>query len=161
MRHRKLEYLMPAPSNVVFDAFHYHHWKSQWDSLTGSTSIVGGGACPYVGAVSENLGNGLLKPLSMRTEFITYDPPRLSAAAMIGQSFPFVRWAASMRHVDIGRGYSKLIYTYTFEVGPKWLRWVLEPVTELAFRASTDRRFHRLRRFLLYNSSNIRNGRLD
>lgn len=157
MKHHKLEFVMPATSRVVFDAFHYHHWKCQWDPLVGSTSIVGGGACPQVGAVSENQGGGLLRPLSMRTRFVAYDPPRLAAAAMIGKSFPFVRWAASMRHIDLGTGSSKLIYTYTFDVGPAWLRWVLEPVTELIFRASTNRRFNRLRTFLQNNASAVEN----
>jgi hypothetical protein len=33
MTRRRLEFSMPAEAAVVFDAFHYHRWRSRWDSL--------------------------------------------------------------------------------------------------------------------------------
>jgi len=29
MAHRRLEFEMPAEEAVVFDAFHFHHWRRQ------------------------------------------------------------------------------------------------------------------------------------
>src|SRR4051794_39904718 len=96
--HGKLEFDMPASSEVVFDAFHFHCWRPRWDSLVKNTEVEGGAACPSVGAVSVNGGGGWLGLLSMRTIFVAFERPRLAAAAMRGRSFPFARWAASMRH---------------------------------------------------------------
>ncbi len=110
---------MPAPAEVVFDAFHYHRWRAHWDSLVSRTQVQGGAPCPCVGAVSENTGGGWLRSLSMTTRFVSYDPPVLAAASMVGQSFPFSRWAASMRHQPLPDGRSVLVYTYTFSVAPR------------------------------------------
>ncbi|MEQ1660693.1 MAG: SRPBCC family protein, partial [Hylemonella sp.] len=120
---------MPASEAVVFDAFHYHQWRLRWDSLVRDTRVVGGAPCPFVGAVTENAGAGGLRLLSMRTRFVSYDRPHLAAASMIGRSFPFRRWAASMQHKPLGPCASLLVYTYTytFETWPAFLRWLLEP----------------------------------
>ncbi|MEP6790715.1 MAG: hypothetical protein ABI907_05050 [Ramlibacter sp.] len=139
---------MPAAAESVFDVFHFHEWRCRWDSLVDATHVIGGAACPYVGAITENSGGGLLRGLAMRTQFISFDRPRVAAAAMIGRSFPFVRWAASMRHRPAPQGHSTMIYTYTFVAGPDGLRWLVEPWVKLIFDWQTRKRFARMARFL-------------
>lgn len=153
--HDRFEYEMPATPEVVFDAFHYHLWRHRWDSLVHATHVLGGAPCPYVGAITENSGGGLLKPLAMRTRFISYDRARVAAATMEGQSFPFTRWAASMRHQALDGQRSLMVYTYSFECGPRALRWLLEPVTKRVFDWQTHRRFARMRRFLRVHAGEI------
>lgn len=155
MTHRRFEFDMPAPSDVVFDAFHYHVWRARWDSLVGNARVVGGAPCPFVGAETENTGGGLLRALSMRTRFVTFDRPHVAAAAMVGRSFPFSRWAASMRHRDTVPGHSVLVYVYTIEAGPRVLRWLLEPVVAWVFARQTQRRFRRMRAFLAAHSEEV------
>ena len=128
MAHWRLEFGMPAPTEVVFDAFHLRHWRLKWDSLVRGTRVQGGAPCPFVGAVTESDGSGMLRPLSMTTRFASFDRPNVAAAAMVGHSFPFTRWVASMQHRGDGPDPSCLIYTYRFEVGPAWIRWPLEPI---------------------------------
>ena len=91
----------------------------------------------------------------MRTQFVSYEPPRVAAATMLGRSFPFTRWAASMRHRATAPNQSLLIYTYSFEVGPTALRWVLEPVVKGIFAWQTRRRFARLRDFLALHADDV------
>jgi len=146
---------MPAPADVVFDAFHYHVWRARWDSLVGNARVVGGAPCPFVGAETENTGHGWLRGLSMRTRFVSFDRPRVAAASMVGRSFPFSRWAASMRHRDVQPGHSVLIYVYTIEAGPKALRWLLEPVVAWVFAWQTRRRFARLHAFLAAHAHEV------
>ncbi len=146
---------MPANEAIVFDAFHYHHWRLRWDSLVRATRVVGGAPCPFVGAVTENSGAGALRGLSMRTRFISYERPRLAAAAMIGHSFPFSRWAASMQHLAVAPNQSLLVYTYTFEVSPTALRWVMEPIVEWIFLRQTRRRFKKLQKFLVLHATDV------
>jgi len=147
---------MPAPAEVVFDAFHYHLWKHQWDSLVRRTQVQGGAPCPHVGAVSTNAGAGLLRGLSMQTEFVSYDRPRLAAAAMRGRSFPFARWAASMRHIPTGSdGGSLLVYTYTLETSPACLRWLMEPVVDRVFLRATRKRFQRFTAWLAAHGDEV------
>lgn len=155
MAHQRIEFPMPCNEAIVFDAFHHHHWRMRWDSLVSSTHVVGGASCPFVGAVTENTGAGALKALSMRTRFVSYEPPRLAAAAMLGRSFPFTRWAASMQHRATGLNKSLLIYTYSFQVGPTALRWVLEPIVKWVFEWQTRRRFERLQDFLALHADEV------
>jgi hypothetical protein len=142
MTHRRFEFDMPAPSDVVFDAFHYHVWRDRWDSLVSDTRVVGGAPCPFVGAETENTGGGLLRALSMRTRFVTFDRPRVTAASMIGRAFPFSRWAASMRHRDTVPGRSVFVYVYTLETAPRAVR-------------QTRRRFERMRNFLALHADEV------
>jgi hypothetical protein len=153
--HRRLEFEMPARPDIVFDAFHYHEWRHRWDSLVRATHVLGGAPCPFVGAVTDNAGAGLLRGLSMRTRFVSYDRPHVAAAAMIGASFPFTRWAASMRHRAIDAERSLLIYTYSFEVSPSWLRWPMARITASAFEWQTRRRFARLQNFLQTHAGDV------
>ena len=81
MAHQKLIISMPARADLAFDAFHYHHWRGQWDSLVSRTQVQHGAPCPSVGAISENTGAGTLRALSMRTQFVSYHRPSLAAAA--------------------------------------------------------------------------------
>jgi hypothetical protein len=146
---------MPAPCDVVFDIFHYQLWRARWDSLVNATHIVGGAPCPYVGAVNEVAAGGILRGLSMRTEFISYQRPRMAAAKMVGTSFPFSRWAASMKHEAVDADRSVMIYTYTIETGPASLRWLMEPVVSRIFERQTRKRFDCMRSFLLQNRAEI------
>lgn len=155
MAHRRFEFAMPAGESVVFDAFHYHCWRLRWDSLVRATTVQGDAPCPYVGAVTDSAGAGALRKLTMKTKFVSFDRPRVAAAMMVGRSFPFRRWAASMQHRPDGADRSRLIYTYTFEVGPRPLRWLLEPPVALVFNWQTRRRFARLHSFLLEHADEI------
>ncbi|MCV2370581.1 SRPBCC family protein [Roseateles oligotrophus] len=146
---------MPAPAAIVFDAFHFHQWRHRWDSLVGTTLVVGGAPCPCVGAITENTGSAWLSRLSMRTQFIAYDPPHLAAASMLGQSFPFGRWAASMRHQDQAPGHSVLIYSYNFTVGPSAIARLARPLVEWIFERQTRKRFARLALFLVSHAHEI------
>lgn len=148
--HRKIEFDMPADAAVVFDAFHYHHWRPRWDSLVQSTRVQGGAPCPCVGALSDNGGAGWLRWLSMRTRFVSYERPHLAAAVMEGSHFPFKRWAASMRHVPEVAGRSRMLYTYTLE-SSAWL----EPLVAWAFERSTRKRFARLQTFLARHADEV------
>jgi len=155
MAHDRLEFDMPASCEVVFDAFHYHAWRLRWDSLVRSTHVEGGGECPYPGAITRSQGKGLLGGLAMRTEFLSYRRPLLAAARMVGTSFPFTRWAASMRHEAVDGGRSVMIYTYTIEAGPRPLRWLMEPVVHRIFRRQTIKRFGSMRAFLATHAGEI------
>ena len=156
MVHERFEFEMPAPPEVVFDAFHYQHWRHRWDSLVAATHVLGGAPCPFVGALTHNGGGGWLKPLSMRTRFISYQRAKVAAATMEGRSFPFTRWAASMRHQPLAAGRSVMVYTYSFECGPRALRWLLEPTTKRLFDWQTRKRFERMRRFLQAHADDVR-----
>jgi hypothetical protein len=91
--HRSFNFAMPASAAVVFDAFHYHHWRHRWDSLVSTTAVEG--------------------------------------------------------------GHSELVYTYTFEVGPRVIAWCIRPFVERIFEHQTCKRFGRLSAYLASHASEI------
>lgn len=155
MAHRRFVFEMAAPAGVVFDAFHYHDWRQRWDTLVRDTRVEGGAPCRCVGAVTSNLGRGPLRALSMRTRFVSYEPGRVAAATMVGRSFPFTRWAASMQHRPTAPGRSLMVYTYTFEVGPSALRWLLRPMVQWVFDRQTRKRFACLQGFVREHADEV------
>lgn len=161
MAHQKLIFPMPARADIVFDAFHYHEWRRQWDSLVRRTRAENGAPCPSTGAITENLGSGALRALTMRTRFVSYDRPVLAAATMVGHSFPFTQWAASIRHQENGPNQSLLIYTYTFQAGPAPCRAVLDPMVDWIFTHKTRQRFKRLAEFLANHANDISAWQLE
>jgi hypothetical protein len=48
-----------------------------------------------------------------------------------------------------------LIYVYTLEAGPRALRWLLEPVVAHVFAQQTQRRFERMRAFLVAHADEV------
>ncbi len=161
MTHHRFEFLMPATAAIVFDAFHHQHWRVRWDLLVGTTLIQGGALCPFLGAITQSTGAGMLRGVSMRTQFISFERPHLAAATMLEPSFPFTRWAASMRHQGLNSEESLLIYTYNFEVGPPALRWLMQPVVKRIFNWQTCRRFKRLRDFLALHAGDVAKWQLQ
>jgi hypothetical protein len=153
----RFEFEMPANTTVAFDAFHFTVWRNQWDSLVRNTVVQDGAPCPFPGAKTSNRGSGLLSLLSMETTFISFDRPKVAAAIMNGKSFPFSRWAASMQHKELPYGQSMLIYTYSFEVWPLGLSWLMQPFVSALFNYQTHRRFKNMQAFLKTHASQIEN----
>ena len=156
MPHERFEFEMPASAEVVFDAFHHHTWRSQWDSLVRDTRVEGGAAHPEVGLHTYNRGRGLLRLVVMTTRFVSYERPKLAAAVMEGRVFPFARWAASMRHepMEDDDTRSRMVYTYTFETWRPLRRW-LDPLVKRAFDRQTLRRFDRMQVFLRRHAGEV------
>ncbi|MBI3528408.1 MAG: hypothetical protein HY067_10610 [Betaproteobacteria bacterium] len=148
MARGKLEFIMPAKSADAFEAFFNHNVRLRWDTLLNVTYVEGGGSHPYVGAVSTNVGLGWKTWLSMRTRFLSYNPPPQASAEMVEPTGPFALWAASMRFRDRGDGGSDLIYTYSIKLRPKWLGAILDPMAGYLFARETSRRFAAMARYL-------------
>ena len=139
---------MPARSADAFEAFFNHHVRLKWDTLLNVTYVEGGGSHPYVGAVSTNVGRGWKTWLSMRTRFLSYNPPLQASAEMVEPTGPFALWAASMRFRDRVDGGSDLTYTYAIRLRPKWVGVMLDAMAGYLFAWETSRRFAALARYL-------------
>ncbi len=158
MSHQRFVFDMPAPCEVVFDAFHHRLWRMRWDTLVGPGGVEHDAPCPSVGALTWNRGRGLLGGIVMHTRFVRFDRPHLAAAAMEGRAFPFARWAASMKHEPVPASSevrSRLVYTVTFDVVGGPLRTPLAFIVERAFARQTRRRFAALARFLAHHAGEV------
>ena len=148
MAHGKLTFVMPASAEQAFEAFFNHRTRLQWDTLLKVAYVESGGDHPGKGVVTVNEGRGWTSLFAMRTEFLSYDPPRSASAKLVAPTGPFALWAASMRHRDLDAGTSQLVYTYAIKLRPAWLGKLLDPLASALFAYETRRRFAAMARFL-------------
>lgn len=139
---------MPANSAQAFEAFFNHAVRLEWDTLLKVNYVEGGGSHPHVGAISTNVGQGWKGWLSMRTRFLSYNPPIQASAEMVGPTGPFALWAASMRFRDREDGDSDLIYLYSIKLRPGWIGAIFDPLASYLFALETRRRFAAMARYL-------------
>ena len=141
---------MPAGSEAAFEDFFNHAIRLRWDTLVNVSYVEGGGTHPYVGAITSNLGSGWKKALglSMRTRYLTDDPPRRASAVLVEPTGLFSKWGASISFVDRPDGDCDLNYTFTIHLRPRWLGWMLDPIAGFLFALETRRRFGAMSRYL-------------
>ncbi|WP_447752214.1 SRPBCC family protein [Pseudomonas nicosulfuronedens] len=145
---RRLRFIMPASAEKVFEAFHDHRLRRQWDTLLSEAYVEGGASLPSLGSVSVNRGRGLQRAFPLRTRFVNFDPPRRAAAVLVEPSGLFRQWAASLQHKDLEDGTSELIYTFDLALRPAWLGPCIDPWAGLIFERATRRRFAALASYL-------------
>jgi len=148
MTQRRIILVMPACAADVFEAFHNHTFRKQWDTLLAHAAVEGGGTHPYIGAITVNEGQGWKRFFAMRTRFVNYRPAQVAAAVLVEPSGCFQWWAASMRYRDIDDRSSELIYTFSVQVRPRWLGRVLDPAVNRIFEWETRNRFAAMEAYL-------------
>lgn len=154
MPHGRITFTMDAPCEVVFDAFHHHQLRQRWDSLVKHPVLENGNEWPSVDAVTFNPGTGWTRLLSMRTRFISFDRPKIAAATMVGLSFPFQTWSASLKHLPLPNQQSQLIYVYNIRASwylRGWAGWIVHAV----FRHETRKRFLQMQRYLAAHAHEV------
>jgi hypothetical protein len=137
--------LVPAPSEEVFDLVHNYARRLEWDTLLSAAYLDDGHTCAAVGATSVCVGRGAFRAFALKTEYVSFNRPRVAAVKMLNRPPLFETWAASIRHEDTGLRESRIVYIYSFTARPSWLRWILEPILAVAFRWETRKRLRALR----------------
>lgn len=138
--HAVVRQVVPAGVEETFDLVHDYHRRLTWDTLLRSAYTVGD-VPPDRGVESVCTSRRRLGNLSFRTRYVTFSRPLLAAVVLVDAPFPFVRWAASIRHRPLPDGCSEVIYTLTFTCR---LAPLVEPVALAAFRWETARRLRAL-----------------
>lgn len=144
---------MPAPAKAVFEAFHDHRRRLQWDTLLSEAYVEGGADYPAVGAISVNRGRGLRGGFVLRTRFVNFDPPRRAAAVLVEPAGLFRQWAATLQHRDLEDGTSELLYTFDLALRPSWLGVCLDAWVTSLFERATRQRFAALAAYLRRQST--------
>jgi len=145
MSHGEATETIPAPSSAVFDLLHDYARRLEWDTLLSAAYLEDGRAAAAKGAISVCVGRRSLGAIALRTEYITFDRPKMAAVKMLNRPPFFETWAASIHHVDLPGGGSRISYQFHFTTRPRWLRFLLDPVMERVFTWETKRRLRALR----------------
>ncbi len=147
MVHGTVSEIIPARSAEVFALVHNYDRRLEWDTLLSAAHLTNGHAVAQRGAVSACVGRAAFAAMTLTTEYVSFDAPRLAAVKMIRGPWLFDRWAASLKHEDLADGSSRITYAWQFSTRPWVLRWLLEPVVNRVFYWETQKRLWALREF--------------
>jgi hypothetical protein len=137
--------LIPATSAEVFDLVHDYGRRMEWDTLLSAAYLDDGHTQACKGATSVCVGRLGLGRFALKTQYISFDRPRLAAVKMLNRPPFFGTWAASIRHVEAGPRQSWIVYTYSFTSRPRLLSWLFDPILAAVFRWETRKRLRALR----------------
>jgi hypothetical protein len=146
MPHGVVREIIPAPAAEVFRLIHDYGRRLEWDTLLQRAFMVDGRK-PAVGAVAVCKGRPHLGGIELRTEYVSFDPPRVAAVRMVNRPPFFDTWAATIRHEPLSDSSSAVEYKYHFRARPRWLRSLLHPLMNTAFKWETRRRLRALKGF--------------
>jgi hypothetical protein len=139
--------IIPAAQADVFRLLHDYGRRLEWDTLLQAASLTDGFTEAGLHAASICKGRLLLGSIAMKTVYVSFRPPDVSAVKLVDRPPLFDSFAATIHHRDLGDGSSSVEYNYSFTARPFWLRWLLHPVMQAMFRFETKRRLRALRKF--------------
>jgi Polyketide cyclase / dehydrase and lipid transport len=145
VRRGQVSEVIPASSVEVFDLLHDYARRLEWDTLLSAAYLDDGHACAAKGATSVCVGRRSLGALALKTRYVSFDRGKVAAVELVNSPPFFGKWAASIRHVDLGAHASRVTYTWSFRSKPRLLRWLFEPVMARVFRWETRKRLRALR----------------
>jgi hypothetical protein len=148
--------IIPAARADVFRLLHDYGRRLEWDTLLQAASLTDGFTEAGLGAHSICKGRLLLGTIAMKTVYVSFRPPNVTAVKLIDRPPFFDSFAATIRHRDLGDGSSTIEYKYSFAARPSWLRCVLHPVMQVLFRFETKRRLRALRKFFVTTCETIK-----
>lgn len=138
---------IPANSTSVFRLLHDYARRLDWDTLLQDARLCEGWTSAELHARSVCTGQWYLGRIALKTEYVSFTPPRVAAVKMLNRPPLFEAFAATIRHQDLADGSSTIEYKYHFTARPSWLRWFLHPVMAAVFRWETRKRLAALRRW--------------
>ena len=82
----------------------------------------------------------------METEYVTFEPPRVTAVRMTHGPVFLASFSGSWRFEPNQVGGTTVTFAYHFKSRPWWLRWLMEPILHIVFKRDTIRRLRALKR---------------
>ena len=140
MPHGRVSEVIDAPCAEVFDLVHDYGRRLEWDTLLQAAYLDDGFTEAGKGVTSVCVGRPALGGLALKTVYVWFNRPKVAAVKLVNRPPFFGKWAASIRHVEVEPGRSRITYTYQFTVKPRFLRWILEPIMGFVFRWETRKR---------------------
>jgi ribosome-associated toxin RatA of RatAB toxin-antitoxin module len=116
--------------------------RLEWDPFLRSAELVGSATTPAVGVRAWCVAhNGL----GMETEYVSFNPPRVTAIKMTRGPWMVRSFAGSWRFEPVDSGLTRVHFRYNLEAWPRWLAWLLTPLLARVFARDTQRRLTALK----------------
>ena len=142
-----VEEIMPISAVAVFDVIHDYDRRLEWDTLLSEAYIEPEFTVAGTGVITVCRSRPILGSIAIRTEYVTFERGKVAAVRMLEPTGFFQSFAASVRHVDLDDGRSRVIYKFNFTSRPRFMKMVCEPVMLRVLTLETGKRLRALREF--------------
>jgi hypothetical protein len=137
-----------APCEVVFDVLHDYGERLRWDTMLSEARLVGDASRADVGVRSLCVGTWRTAYLPIETEYITFRRGEVAAVRLTNESPLFENFAASIRHLALPGGASRITYTYSFRTRARLVAAVVDAVVSRMMAHETRTRLLALRDYI-------------
>lgn len=145
-----------SPSKV-WDAIHKYEHRLEWDRMLRDLAVDGvaprQAAAINVGSEVTQWARWTAGGVMMKARYLVSRPPTATEAGyakveMIRGPWFFRSFTAQSELIALDANSTRSVAKYEFECGPKWLRWIIEPIVLAVFRHETTARWVSLKRYL-------------
>jgi hypothetical protein len=129
------------PGSLFVLSQDYAH-RLAWDPFLQEARLLNGASEPGVSVRAWCVARS---GLGMETEYVTFEPPCVTAVRMTRGPAFLASFSGSWRFEPNQAGGTMVTFAYHFKSRPRWLRWLLEPILHSVFKRDTIRRLRALK----------------
>ena len=111
--------------------------RLEWDPFLKSARLVGDAKSAGVGVRAYCVARS---GLGMETEYVSFNPPRVTAVKMTRGPWLIASFAGSWRFEEVGPGQTRVRFSYQLQGRPKFLSWLVTPLLARVFGRDTRKR---------------------
>jgi hypothetical protein len=116
--------------------------RLEWDPFLKSAELVGGAPAAGLGVRAYCVAHS---GLGMETEYVSFNPPRVTAVRMTRGPWIIASFAGSWRFEEVAPGRTRVAFRYHLRARPGWLSWLLTPILGWVFARDTRKRLAALK----------------
>jgi len=132
-----------ASAKLLFVLSQDYAHRLTWDPFLRQARLLNGATEPAIGVRAWCVARS---GLGMETEYVTFEPPRVTAVRMTRGPAFLASFSGSWRLKRNHAGGTTVTFAYHFRSRPRWLRWLMEPILHSVFKRDTIRRLRALKR---------------
>jgi ribosome-associated toxin RatA of RatAB toxin-antitoxin module len=134
--------LIHAPAQELFALTQDYSRRLEWDCFLKAAYLLDGAQCAGIGVRANCIArNGL----AMETEYISFNPPEVTAVKMTRGPWIIESFAGSWRFYEETQGRTRVYFKYSVRARPRWLAPLLSPVLAVVFARDTRKRLAALK----------------
>lgn len=131
-----------AEPAALFNLTQDYSRRLDWDPFLKEARLVGSATGAGVGVRAWCVArNGL----GMETEYVSFNPPRVTAVKMTRGPKLLSKFAGSWRFQEIAPGRTRVVFRYNMAAAPRWLGFAFDPILRLVFRHDVGKRLKALK----------------
>src|SRR5262249_8212279 len=134
--------LIRATARELFQLTQDYARRLEWDCFLKSAELLDGAREAGVGVRANCVARS---GLAMETEYVSFQPPRLTAVRMVRGPRFLHRFAGTWRFEEVSGGLTRGSFTLHAQGWPRWLASLLNPLLAWVFARDTRRRLAALK----------------